>query len=328
MSTSLISLQEFAEWMKFSISAHNSQPFQISEDQLIFKIWYESDRLLPVADPQHKDLFTSLGALFETLNAFASLKKKSLEIVSHQTQLVGDRPLLEFKVNEGKDSEFINISLYENRFSYRGIFRKKLQKEKQKISTDHAFIVEEKNKIDQIAQLFDEVNFEAMVSKGYIEELYKWLRFDSVNPRWSQDGLNSEAMALSGIENWGASKVLQPKLFRFLSSIGLGRLLIQESEKIKSALGLWVIWAPSAADAFECGRIFQREWVNLTAHRIFGAPLSVLTDREDKSIQLKEILGLREDQKLVNVLRVGFLEPQYSRYKPARKSTAENIRNP
>lgn len=323
----MISLREFADWMKFSVSAHNSQPFQIGQSGNTFQIWGDPKRLLPVADPHFKDLFTSLGALYETLNSFASARSAKLDILTRQQELNLEKPLLEFEVTEHRQMGFVNLSLYEKRFSYRGSFSEKLQVSHQSIITDNGFLFGEKEKVKAMATLFDQVNFEAMISSGYIEELYKWLRFERSHPLWAKDGLNAEAMALKGLEKWGASHVLQPKLFHFLNSLGLAKFLIQESSKIISARGLWVIWAPRTYDAFECGRIFQREWVNVTGYQLFGAPLSVLTDREDKATEVRGILGLSEDQKLVNVLRIGFLDPRYSRYKPSRKISEENIRN-
>ena len=67
-------------------------------------------------------------------------------------------------------------------------------------------------------------------------ELIEWLRLSRAHPRYQRDGLNAEAMQLSGVEAFGAGLVLGP-LFRPLDRVGLAAPLVRETGKTASAAG-------------------------------------------------------------------------------------------
>jgi hypothetical protein len=278
---------------RFAVSAHNSQPFRFRFEGSRILVFVASDSHLPAADPTEKDLRMSLGALFETWDI--SLSAQNFQI-----------SLLQGPTERAKDNETYAI----------------FDVQQQLVKFGFRIVQDSKDK-QLTAQLYNKVNLKFLLKKGYVEELYSWMRFSKKDDRWSKDGLNSESLALSLIESAGASVVLKPKVFRFLNKLNMAGVLVDEADKITSAPFLVAIPAPKDTSDFEKGRLFLRFWLKLTDLGLFGAPLSLLTDSEEAVETLKPVFGLSSSEDFVNILRVGRLPKNYSRYEPARLSTEE-----
>jgi hypothetical protein len=129
-------------------------------------------------------------------------------------------------------------------------------------------------------------------------------------------------MALSGVEKWGASIVLKPRVFHFLNQLGLAGTLISEQPKITSAQAVVALCGPRQGH-FEAGREFMRGWLVLTQMGLYGAPLSLLTDDRDALARCKKIFAIPEDRQVYNILRVGQLPEGYQSPQSARREKSE-----
>jgi len=314
----MVQKQEILKAATLSISAHNVQPFRLdfpAENKI--DIYVEEDRLLPIGDPHFKDLRQSLGAFYETLRISLAAQGHELEVLKVLEKPEKNVPMAQFKINDGAKMDRLNFSLNE-RFSYRGKFQSKVAVPN-KIHPGEGFTIEfltAPQDIQDIAKLYDDVNYRFLTLPGYVEELYSWMRFKPSHARWSRDGLNAESMSLSGVEAKGASIILRASVFGFLAKMGLAKPLVSEAAQIQSASALAVILCDSEKD-FDKGRAFMRGWLTLTQQGLFGAPLSLLTD--DKNAL--EIVGKKISTKgkyIVNVLRVGPLPANYKRPASAR----------
>ena len=306
--------------LSLGISAHNSQPFLFSfskSEKVIISV--NASRKLPFADPHEKDLQMSLGATVETLNTI--LQSKGFQI--QEIQLGSNLESAQVSYQKSAKTESKGFDLLEKRFSYRGAFEASpaLAVENE-VSLQ---FTKDKSVIQKIARLYDDVNYSFMIKPGYLGELYFWLRFTKSNPRWMTDGLNAEAMSLGRIESFGGSFVMKPFVFSILDKLGLGRLLIEEGSKIKSAPYLVAIYSEKKLDHFDQGRLFLKAWLRLTELGLYGSPLSLLTDDPAAVKTVLELLQLPPTATLVNVLRVGNLPKKFKPYSRARLSSQETL---
>jgi hypothetical protein len=318
----------FLDQLKSSISAHNSQAFQVRRKDQTFQIWCDPQRFLPVADPHHKDLKMSLGALWETAEILLGQEGQCLKLKKinwDEDSLKGLKPAAEFEIEKTAQASML-FSFLASRWSFRGPFKERKAAPISLTQNSQYRCIENPDQIKKIAARYDDVNLKFLRKAGYIEELYSWMRWSPSDPKFFEDGLNTEAMALSSIESLGGRWIMKPKIFRALDSLGLSKMLVSEAPKIQSSSFLFVILAPQASNYEEQGRIFLRGWLELTREAFFGNPLSLLTDDADAVGELREMLSLKEDQVIVNILRAGPLPIGIQMPRPARKSMQNFVR--
>ncbi len=305
-------------YINLGISAHNSQPFLFSfSSSEKVSISVNLQRKLPYADPHEKDLQMSLGATVETLQIL--LKSAGSEI--SKIQLTETPGCAEIYYQKSQTTEKSAFDLLQKRFSYRGAFDGTPAPQVQNESSLR--FTNDKGLIGKVAKLYDDVNYSFIKKPGYLQELYSWLRFNKSNPRWSSDGLNAEAMALGPIESFGGSFVMKPSIFSFLDQFGLGKMMIEEGPKIKSAPYLVAIYSEKKLSPFEQGRLFLQSWLRLTELGLYGSPLSLITDDPKATQSVLEWLSLPPSCTLVNILRAGALPKNFKPYPRARLNFSE-----
>jgi hypothetical protein len=311
-------MKKLETWQKFvvdnlggSISAHNTQPlkFNIHNDVIVFYI--NEARKLPVGDPHEKDLRTSCGAYIETLDVLLRCQGRRIAGYDEQAAMTGKQ----FSVTSEATGN-IELKRYDpfmKRFSFRGFYSPKDIIEPKVLSKEKSAnlkIISDKSIISEIAKMYDEVNLNFLRKAGHLQELYSWLRFSDQHAMYHLDGLNAQAMALQSYEAFFGSHLMKPAVFKALDSIGLAKFLVAEAPKIRSAPGLAIISAPTGSSYVEQGRIFMRAWLDLTEAKLFGAPLSLLTDAPELSETLTKKFEIG-NRTLVNVLRIGHLPKRY-----------------
>jgi nitroreductase len=321
-----------------SPSAHNSQPLKIkfTEDELV-EIYAIKSRQLPFADPKGHDFFVTLGAFVQGLEIVLNhlgftiteinydFRDKDIDLFSDEIQRVARISVSSTDAKSG--------TLYpqlQKRFSYRGHFADLSQKQKSNLlnlinNSKNISMNSDKDFLSEIASDYDDVNVLFLNKNGYIEELYEWMRFKKAHSNYLKDGLNSEAISLNSIESLGASLIMKPTVFRFLSKVKLARPLVSEADKVKTSHSLIAIHAPSNTSALDQGKIFYKTWLELTELGIYCAPLSLLCEYEPTIKKVKDNMDINQDSKLINVFRVGALPAGYKRYEPARLPIEEYL---
>lgn len=311
------------ENLNLAISAHNSQPFKIkSISETDWAIVDIPTRALPVADPHGKDHDMTAGAYLELISLL--LNTKGYELTNWDKV----NKNFHFRISNTCAPEKValslkNFELAKKRFSFRGMPEKINTTQKWNASSFYFFLKEPKE-IATVAEIYDRVNLRYLVSEGYIEELYQWLRFKKSDQNYLKDGLNIEAMGLSTVEALGAAQVMKPKVFRSLANLGFAKGLVAESGKIKKASALMVIHCPAGTNYVDQGRYFYRAWLAMTEMGYFGCPMSLLSDADKEKTEIYSSLGLDpKNKQLVNVLRACVLPSGYVRYQPARLIASE-----
>lgn len=309
--------------LSLAISAHNSQPFTLKENTATeWTLTSEPARELPVADPHGKDHDLTAGAYIELIDILLKTHNRKIQNWTKRGKDIALFLSAE-PSNDAKSQAVTKWDLAKKRFSFRGQTNEK-KSLVQWPSTPYTKYITDEQVIDKTATIYDDVNYRFLVSPGYIEELYAWMRFRKSDPLYYKDGLNTEAMSLSAFEALGAAYIMHPHVFRFLGKIGMAKPLVLEKPKIKSASSLMIVYCPKGMSFIEQGRVFFNAWLEMTELGFWGCPMSLLSDAEHEKEELYKLFDLNTDQhQLINVLRACVLPKGYQRYHPARRDTTD-----
>ena len=182
--------------LSLAISAHNSQPFTIhfeSSKRWILKA--DSGRALPAADPHGKDHEMTAGAYIELIDILLGTHGLYIEEwkkMDHDVELAVSAVSVSTR-DEVRELAKNRLEMAKKRFSFRGLAAKKTELSLPKESSIYKYVADG-SVIDRVARLYDSINYRYLVSPGYIEELYSWMRFKKSDPNFYLDGLNTQAM--------------------------------------------------------------------------------------------------------------------------------------
>jgi hypothetical protein len=254
-----------------------------------------------------------------------ALMLKLIKVSWDEESLKGLKPAAEFEIQKSAQASTF-VSFLSSRWSFRGAYQERKSVPLSLAQNSQFRCLENPDQIRKIASRYDQVNLKFLRKAGYIEELYSWMRWSPSDPNYFEDGLNTQAMALSHLESVCGRWIMRPKIYRTLDAFGLSKILVSEAAKILSSSFLFVILAPKSSSYEEQGRLFLKAWLELTKEEFFGNPLSLLTDDADAVLELREMLSLAEDQVIVNILRAGPLPKSVQMPKPARKAMQNFLR--
>ncbi len=318
--------------LRHSVSAHNSQPFQLkyfSEDKI--EVWAMRDRLLGEADNENKAFYASLGTLFESISLSLCKLSAPYDValvdminIPNEIELLSSIFLVAvFKIYPSQsrtDEDKELCQMLEKRFSHRGEFEKLKYELPALIDLQSCRIHFIQNKMDKknIAKIYDEINYKFLSKKNYAKELYTWMRLFSNHKNWSTDGLNRQALNLSLIEAIGAKLILSTFLHGVLKKIKMLKPILSEMHYTAHAPAIAVITGQST-NAFDAGRGMMRGWLALTKLGLYGSSMSALLDTEFSRTKILTYVN-SSDIAIYGIFRVGHL--------PADKQFFERIRLP
>ena len=185
-------------------------------------------------------------------------------------------------------------------------------------------LVHEKSEIAALAMFNDRASLSFLRRQDYRAELLAWMRLRSSHPGWHSDGLNAEALGMSGIEAIGAGFVLGSPQFTWLDRIGLARPLVSESAKTKSATAIGLFHRPSDESPMETGRAYLDILLNLTDLGLQAWPMAVVADDAEVAAEVADRYRLPAARRLINVLRIGAV-PSGGRPRPCRLAPSDLI---
>lgn len=289
-------------------SLHNVQPacWRVAGDHL--ELVQRLAVRTPVCDPLDVDARRSLGCALEGL-ALAS-GRDGWRMGFTPAPRAGPAPDLivhgevRFGPGGAPDPLAAHVS---SRRSWRGVFAPPVTAPALPASPDIRFLTDA-GAIAQLAELYDAIALRQLSDDAYRAELYGWMRFSSGHPGWARDGLNAQALALSGLEAAGAALVLgKGQLFSWLARAGLAHIALSERDKVISSIALAVIVRPLDETDIASGRAFYRAWLELKAAGLAACPMSALVDDTDARARIAGLVGAGPDLCVINVLRVGHL---------------------
>ncbi len=102
------------------------------------------------------------------------------------------------------------------------------------------------------------------------------------------------------LAQWHQKKSPWPK--RVLRKIGL--FPKQESDQIRSALGLWVVIGPPQSTDLEIENILSREQQRMVQKSLHATALKISSDEADDHAQIKTLLNLPVPAKIIKIFCV------------------------
>lgn len=286
-------------------SVHNIQPARWAAAE-VGRLVLTADpaRTLPIADPTGHDVRLSLGAAWEGMAI--ALSNRGYEAAP--PELDAGRGVAGLRFLRGGTADPL-ANQVPRRATFRGRFRPTsataLDPLEQRIGRSGVLVVRDRDTIRDLARLADDATEQFLRDPRYWRETWHWVRLSPAHPGWDRDGLNADALALSGIERTLGRGLMAPAGFEWMRRLGLARALVSERAKTESAGALLLFTAFVNEDPFEIGRAFYRRWLEVTAAGLALCPMSVLADSPRANAEIRRRFGLPEARRLVNVLRVG-----------------------
>jgi hypothetical protein len=285
-----------------SPSVHNTQPtrWRLTPDGQV-EVLEDEGRRLKVGDPKGRDLSVSHGAAVEGFCLAAGLRGLAVT-VRHD----GDG-VAQLTVGPGRAADPLAPFLTQRR-TYRGKFE---QGEAARAALarltpdDDLTVVEAPDPVAALATLYDDAGLRWFRNRPYRAELMSWMRLSRRHPMWALDGLNAEAMEMSGVEATGAGLVLRRGVFETLDRVGLAGALVAEAAVVRSASAIALFHRPVNEAPFETGRRFHRIWLGFTQAGLSASPMAVLADDPEARKSVQTDFGIGGDRRLITAFRLG-----------------------
>lgn len=285
-----------------SPSVHNTQPtrWRLAPDGRV-QVLEDESRRLPVGDPEGRDLNVSHGSAVEGFCLAAGRRGLTVDVRRDGSNIA------ELTVRPGEASDPLAAYLTQRR-TYRGKFEggqaahaalARLER------SDDLIVVQAPKTIAGLARLYDEASLRWFRNAPYRAELVSWMRLSRRHPSWFLDGLNAEAMEMSGIEAAGASTVLRPGVFETLDRVGLAGALVAEAAVVRSASAIALFHRPANEAPFDTGRRFHRAWLGFTQAGLSSAPMAVLADDSEARERVKADFDIGGDRRLITAFQLG-----------------------
>jgi hypothetical protein len=308
-------------------SLHNVQPacWRVAGDHL--ELVQRLAVRTPVCDPLDVDARRSLGCALEGLALAAG--RDGWRMGFTPAPRSGPAPDLivhgEVRFAPGGAPDPLAAHVVDRR-TWRGVFAPRAATAPALTASPDIRFLTDAGAIAQLAELYDAIALRQLSDDAYRAELHGWMRFSTRHPGWGRDGLNAQALALSGMEAAGAALVLgKGPLLSWLARAGLAHIALSEREKVISSIALAVIVRPSDETDIASGRAFYRAWLELEAAGLAACPMSALVDDTEARARIAGLVGAGSDLRVINVLRVGYLPDGASPAPRARIPVSELI---
>ena len=300
-------------------SVHNVQParFHFKGDNIY--LIEDVSRRIPFGDPSARDINISLGIAAEGLAIELSKHGCRLIDKGESNQDFGFGANLQtrriFEVQNGAQQD--NLAHFvEFRYSHRGNFIKPTMSDIATLSnmaSEDKIIITDKNELKFIGKMYDDASLSFFRDENFRAEILSWMRLSKSHPKWSVDGLNYEAMAMSGFEGAAAKFILGPRIFLLLDKIGLGGPITAEAEKIIGGAGILLLHRKKSETPFESGRYFYRTWLEIVEKGYQAAIMAALADDEYCQNELCKMYNIDDNRRIITSFRIGKANGQTKR---------------
>ncbi len=305
-----------------SPTAHNIQPTQWRRiDARTVATIQAPNRSLPAGDPTGRDLAASHGSAVEGFILAAGRRGLGLAVDAGEGEEIA-------RLRATGPAEPDPLAAFlRNRRTYRGRFtpdRAVAALDGLSSAAPDLTVLSEATDVDAVARLNDLASLRGFRDRAFRAELLAWMRLSRRHPLWAVDGLNADAMTMSGVEAFAAGVVLRPGVFETLDRLGLGGVLTGEADVVRSAAAVALFHRPTDETAFDTGRRWHRIWLEMTRLGLSAAPMTVLADNQEAESVLASRFGRPEGARLVTVFRLG-IAPEGALPAPARRPVGDLI---
>lgn len=291
-------------------SGHNTQPWLFAKEDDGLSIIPDFSRSLPVADPENRELFVSLGCAAETAIIASRFYGYNAEL---NLDLLENQDLIKIILSKNDNSEqpelfsFINSrQTTRNLYNDRPVSDDDLIKLKQ-IASESGIDVEfdiGQEKINKLAPYIFETNAIQMSNFNFKNELIQWMRFSEKEAMQKGDGLYTACRGL-------------PSMGRMLGSFVVKNFVTVKSEEKRllkqvcktATVALFTSPNNSFGDWIKTGMTFQRFALTATKLNLSHSHLNLpcqITEVRDK---MMNNLGLTGFPQLL--IRLGYSQKMH-----------------
>ncbi len=293
-------------------SVHNVQPtrwrLEPNGEVLLFD---DPSRRLTFGDPTGRDAAVSHGAALEGFALACAARGLGVRVQAPPIVSAADpTTVARLSLETGAAPDPLR-PLVPTRRTYRGAFRPGGDAGRLEALTAEGDVVlaTASSAIARLAELNDEASLRTFRDAAFRAELVSWMRLSRAHPRWALDGLNAEAMRMSGVEAAAAGFVLRPGVFETLDRLGVAGALVAEAKVVRSAQAVALFHRPEGEPPLVTGRRFHRLWLGFTAAGVSAAPMAVLADDADARATIAREFGVPAGRRLITAFRLGVAPP-------------------
>jgi hypothetical protein len=307
MKMTLVSdhLRELVHYATLAANGHNTQPWKFAIRENAIEIHPDYTRRLPIVDPDHRELWISLGCALENLivaaRALGCMPKVTYPEAADyiDVRLAADRP---------QASPLFNaLPLRQNtRAEYNGQTLKRddlnqLQALQLEPGVRLCFVLTP-TELNTMLEYVNEGNLSQYADRAFIAELIGWIRFNKKEALSLLDGLYSPCSGNPEVPRWLGQM--------FVSGTKPQRQADADARKIRSSAGAVVI-ASEADDKtawVRTGQVYERLALKMTSLNIKSAFLNqpIEVPKLRSQFQRAMGMGLYLPQLLV---RFGYADP-------------------
>ncbi len=303
-------MKELIRYATLAPSGHNTQPWKFSIKENSIRIFPDFTRNLPVVDPDHRELYISLGCALENLVIAARYAGYDSEVEYFPAGESEECLLVNLKRIKAAEDNILFQAIPErhtNRREYNGqqiptADLKKLEAVPKEKGVNSLVLTEQKT-IEQIIELVKEGNNIQMNDDAFMDELISWIRFSDAEAEKHRDGLTSRAMGRSPAPGW-----IGRLFMRLFVSAKSQSKADEKNIRSSSALLLVVSEKNDKKSWVDVGRSFERIALTLTALNIKNAHLNQPCEVPQLKMQLQQHLELGSAHPQL-LLRIGYAEP-------------------
>lgn len=276
-------------------SAHNAQPWRVSEGKGRLVVWYaDSDRLL--ADPDDRDGLMAMGAFLETFRLAAAAR--GVRVASKLALRRVDEGLVVAEVRLGGNvaGDDPLVATYAQRQCNRAAYAR--------VPLPPALGTDLKQLgcvlLDpaRVAPLVTRASVLAWRDSRFIRDLALWTRFTDR----ASDGMTVDCLDLSRSDQWA----LRFALRRGGLPAPVARLYASRDRRLTLFSGAMVALLAADRDPatlLDCGRRLVRAWITINATGHSWHPMSIVIDQPETAAELSRRLGGLD---VVALFRAGF----------------------
>ena len=272
-------------------SPHNTQPWTLRYAADAVEVGWDPDRALPVGDPTRRDLLLCLGGYVETCLIAAA--DAGLELTADIAVDDKRRTVARLVPAGARYATAFGAADIETRGCARGGHRPERLGIAELAAATAQLQGTELAELParSLAVLAGQADRWLWSAPGVAAELHHWLRLTPRHPRYREDGLTYEALAMGRAEAAGLRAVLAARASRPLAPV----LAASQAGQLRYEGSVLVLGgaADSPEELVAAGRDLVRSWYALSARGIAVHPLSQLIDCPDTARELGRRTGAR-----------------------------------
>lgn len=305
--------QQLAELASRAPSGHNTQPWLFSQEGDAFVIRPDFSKALPVVDPNHRELYISLGCAAE--NVLLASGKQQLTIDNGQKQLTIKIP--EEEIVNYSSSIVNSIAVRQtNRSLYTG----------QSIPTEslsaltavrpephtHFYLWEKGSEpFKQLETFIQKGNEIQMGNPDFLNELKSWIRYNKRQAEATRDGLSYAAFGAPNLPAFLSKAIMECMLKSSVQNRS-------DRQKLASAshIALFTTQEDTVEEWIRLGQTLQRFLLAATQEGIVTAFINPPCEVRSLAKEIRETFPIHREHPTL-LLRLGYAKPMpYSLRRP------------